>query len=62
MLTMFRIIFIRIWRLLTIILLALFMGLGVARTLKPPAQMQYDGTFYVTIQNIVYTTILAHPG
>ncbi|WP_228061376.1 hypothetical protein [[Phormidium] sp. LEGE 05292] len=55
--------FVKIWRFITIILVALFMGLEFAHTLALPAKMQYDGAFYVTIQNrIVYTAILAHQG
>lgn len=46
--------FVRIWRFITIILVALFMGLEFAHTLELPAKMQYDGAFYVTIQNSLY--------
>jgi hypothetical protein len=44
----------RIWRLLTLILVALFMGLEFAHALELPAKMQYDGALYVTIQNSLY--------
>ncbi|MBD2207995.1 DUF1772 domain-containing protein [Calothrix sp. FACHB-1219] len=46
--------FLRIWRLLTLILVALFTGLEFAHTLEFPAKMQYDGALYVTIQNSLY--------
>jgi Domain of unknown function (DUF1772) len=44
----------RIWRLITIILVALFLGLEFAHTLELPAKMQYDGTLYITVQNSLY--------
>ena len=44
----------KIWRLITLILVALFMGLEFAHTLELPAKMQYDGALYVTIQNSLY--------
>lgn len=46
--------FLKIWRLITLILVALFMGLEFAHTLELPAKMQYDGALYVTIQNSLY--------
>lgn len=46
--------FMKIWRFITIIMVALFMGLEFAHTLELPAKMQYDGAFYVTIQNSLY--------
>ncbi len=46
--------FLQIWRLITLILVALFMGLEFAHTLELPAKMQYDGVFYVTVQNSLY--------
>ncbi|MBD2357950.1 hypothetical protein H6G41_25620 [Tolypothrix sp. FACHB-123] len=46
--------FLRIWRSLTIILVALFTGLEFAHILELPAKMQYDGALYVTIQNSLY--------
>jgi hypothetical protein len=46
--------FLKTWRLITLILVALFMGLEFAHTLELPAKMQYDGAFYVTIQNSLY--------
>lgn len=44
----------KIWRLVTLILVALFMGLEFAHALELPAKMQYDATLYVTIQNSLY--------
>lgn len=46
--------FLKIWRLITLILVALFMGLEFAHTLELPAKMQYDGSLYVTLQNTLY--------
>lgn len=46
--------FLKIWRSITLILVALFMGLEFAHTLELPAKMQYDGAFYVTLQNSLY--------
>jgi hypothetical protein len=46
--------FLKTWRLITLILVALFMGLEFAHTLELPAKMQYDGALYVTIQNSLY--------
>lgn len=42
------------WRFITLILVALFMGLEFAHTLELPAKMQYDGALYVTVQNSLY--------
>lgn len=46
--------FLKIWRFITLILVALFMGLEFAHTLELPAKMQYDGMLYITIQNSLY--------
>jgi hypothetical protein len=46
--------FLRTWRFITLILVALFMGLEFAHTLELPAKMQYDAALYVTIQNSLY--------
>ncbi|MEG3986246.1 DUF1772 domain-containing protein [Microcoleus sp. S28C3] len=46
--------FLRIWRFITIILVALFMGLEFSHALELPAKMQYDGPLYVTLQNTLY--------
>lgn len=46
--------FLRTWRLITLIFVALFMGLEFAHTLELPAKMQYDSALYVTIQNSLY--------
>lgn len=46
--------FLRTWRLITLIVVALFMGLEFGHALELPAKMQYDGAFYVTIQNSLY--------
>ncbi|HTL89022.1 MAG TPA: hypothetical protein VL134_06455 [Leptolyngbya sp.] len=46
--------FLKIWRFITLSFVALFMGLEFAHTLELPAKMQYDGALYVTIQNSLY--------
>lgn len=46
--------FLKIWRAIALMLVALFMGLEFAHTLELPAKMQYDGALYVTIQNSLY--------
>jgi Domain of unknown function (DUF1772) len=46
--------FLKIWRLITLLLVALFMGLEFAHTLELPAKIQYDSALYVTIQNSLY--------
>ena len=46
--------FLKIWRFITLILVALFMGLEFAHTLELPAKMQYTGALYITIQNTLY--------
>lgn len=46
--------FLKIWRLITLILVALFMGLEFAHALELPAKMQYDGSLYITLQNSLY--------
>ncbi len=42
------------WRFITLMLVALFMGLEFCHVLELPAKMQYDGARYVTIQNTLY--------
>ncbi|BAY90642.1 MULTISPECIES: DUF1772 domain-containing protein [unclassified Tolypothrix] len=46
--------FLKIWRFITLILVALFMGLEFAHALELPPKMQYDGALYVTMQNSLY--------
>ncbi|MBD2166875.1 DUF1772 domain-containing protein [Calothrix membranacea FACHB-236] len=46
--------FLKIWRLITLMIVALFMGLEFAHALELPPKMQYDGALYVTIQNSLY--------
>lgn len=46
--------FLRIWRLITLILVALFMGLEFAHTLELPAKMEYSEALYMTVQNSLY--------
>lgn len=46
--------FLKTWRFITLILVALFMGLEFCHVLELPAKMQYDGSLYVTLQNTLY--------
>jgi hypothetical protein len=45
---------IRSWRFVTILLVALLMGLAFAHVLERPAKMQYDATLYITLQKTLY--------
>lgn len=45
---------IQIWRFVTILLVALLMGLAFAHVLERPAKMQYDAQLYVTLQKTLY--------
>lgn len=46
--------FLTFWRLITLVFIALFMGLEFAHALELPAKMHYDGALYVTVQNSLY--------
>ncbi len=46
--------FLRTWRFITLILVALFMGLEFSHALELPAKMQYESSLYVTLQNTLY--------
>ncbi len=43
-----------IWRLITILLVALSTGLAFAHVLEMPAKLLYDAEFYVTLQRTLY--------
>jgi hypothetical protein len=45
---------IRIWRFVTILLVALLQGLAFAHVLERPAKMQYDAALYLTLQKTLY--------
>ncbi|WP_157205025.1 hypothetical protein [Methylomonas methanica] len=45
---------IKIWRFLTILLVALLLGLAFAHVLERPAKMLYDAALYLTIQKTLY--------
>lgn len=45
---------IRSWRFVTILLVALLLGLAFAHVLERPAKMQYDAALYVTLQKTLY--------
>ena len=42
------------WRFVTIMLVALLMGLAFAHTLERPAKLHYDAELYVTLQQTLY--------
>jgi hypothetical protein len=42
------------WRFVTILLVALLLGLAFAHVLERPAKMLYDAAFYLTIQKTLY--------
>lgn len=45
---------IRSWRFVTILLVALLLGLSFAHVLELPAKMQYDAALYITLQKTLY--------
>jgi Domain of unknown function (DUF1772) len=45
---------VKTWRFITIILVALTMGMAFCHTLELPAKIQYDRGLYVTLQNSLY--------
>lgn len=45
---------IKTWRFITVLLVALLLGLAFAHVLERPAKMLYDATFYITIQKTLY--------
>ncbi|HWM93713.1 MAG TPA: anthrone oxygenase family protein [Thermoanaerobaculia bacterium] len=45
---------VRSWRFVTILLVALLLGLAFAHVLERPAKMQYDAELYVTWQKTLY--------
>jgi hypothetical protein len=46
--------FLRTWRFMTLILAALTMGTAYAHTLELPAKLNYDATFWTTINQSLY--------
>lgn len=46
--------FLKAWRFITLVLVALTMGMTFAHVLELPPKMQYDGPLYVTVQNTLY--------
>lgn len=44
----------RSWRFITLLLVALTMGLSFAHTLEMPAKLEYDGPLYITLQKSLY--------
>lgn len=45
---------IKTWRFVTILLVALLLGLAFAHVLERPAKMQYDAALYITLQKTLY--------
>ena len=45
---------VRIWRFITLLLVALVPGLAFARVLERPAKMLYDAASYITLQKTLY--------
>jgi len=45
---------VRIWRFITLLFVALTLGLSLAHTLEMPAKLGYDGPLYVTLQQTLY--------
>jgi hypothetical protein len=45
---------VRTWRFITLLLVALTLGLSFAHTLEMPAKLEYDGPLYVTVQQTLY--------
>ena len=44
----------RLWRTVTILLVALLQGLAFAHLLERPAKLQYDAALYLTVQKTLY--------
>lgn len=44
----------KVWRFVTILLVALLAGLAFAHVLERPAKLQYPGDLYVTVQRTLY--------
>jgi hypothetical protein len=44
----------RLWRIGTILLIALLQGLAFAHLLERPAKLQYDAALYITLQKTLY--------
>jgi hypothetical protein len=44
----------KLWRLMTVVLVALLTGLAFAHVLEKPAKMTYEGPLYVTLQRTLY--------
>jgi hypothetical protein len=44
----------QIWGFITLLLVALLLGLSFAHVLERPAKMTYDGPLYVTLQRSLY--------
>lgn len=50
------------WRSITLIFAALSMGMAFCHTLELPAKMQYDATFWTTINQSLYWQFGSFPG
>lgn len=49
-----HLVMVKTWRFLTILLVALLLGLAFAHVLEQPAKMRYDGALYLTLQKTLY--------
>src|SRR5215510_16606681 len=45
---------IAVWRFVTLLMVALLLGLAFAHVLERPAKMLYDAAFYLTLQQTLY--------
>lgn len=57
-----HIMFLKTWRLITLILAALSVGMAFCHTLELPAKMQYDATLWTTINQSLYQQFGSLPG
>jgi hypothetical protein len=49
-----KLMLIRNWRFVTILLVSLLLGLAFAHVLEWPAKMRYDAALYITLQKTLY--------
>jgi hypothetical protein len=49
-----KLMLIRSWRFVTILLVSLLLGLAFAHVLERPAKMRYDAALYITLQKTLY--------
>jgi hypothetical protein len=49
-----QVVMLKTWRFVTLMLVALLLGLSFAHVLEKPAKMGYDGALYITLQKSLY--------